>query len=133
MSVWLAIIVKRGIRITKEVLNQYLHAWWSSSIYFYCSLFKHWIWFTEINLYLFKGGNRKLHITLIFLIVSIMFIIFCYLLLLLNLWVFYTVSLLFCCHIAFYMWLYDFLVWICWCLSQCIAYCIKSWQLKWCD
>ena len=41
---WLAILIKRGIRIKIEVLNQYLHVWWSSSMYFYCSLFNYWIY-----------------------------------------------------------------------------------------
>ena len=31
LFMWLAILINRGIIIRKEILNQYLHWWWSSS------------------------------------------------------------------------------------------------------
>ena len=79
-----------------------------------------------------KGGNRKLYIILTSLswLLCSSFLVTCCCWLY---WVFYTVSVLFYFHIVFYFWLYNFLVWICCCLSQCVACCIKSWKLKWCD
>ena len=92
MSVLLAILIMRGTRITREVLNQYFHAWLFSSIYLYCSLFNYWIYRKKIYIYI-KVGNRKIHIiltSLLCLLCSSFLVTGCGWLY----WVFYTVSLL---------------------------------------
>ena len=86
----------------------------------------------EIYIYI-KGGNRKLHIIVTFLlcILCSLFLVTCCCWLY---WVFYTDSFLFYFHIALCFWLYNLLVWVFCCHSQCVAYCcIKSWNLKWFD
>ena len=45
LSLWLVILIKRGIRTKKGKLpNQYLHGWWSSSLNSCCFLFNYWIY-----------------------------------------------------------------------------------------